>query len=71
MFSGLLKLFAGAAAIVGPFLAGLSASVTVPEVQVYFIVAGLCVGLAGLAGFAALEGMEERSFRQRFGHWEG
>lgn len=67
MFSGLLKLVAGAAAIVGPFLGGLSLQFTVPEVQAFFAAAGVGIGFAGLVGFAALEGMEDRSFRQRFG----
>ncbi|SIP95349.1 hypothetical protein [Bosea sp. TND4EK4] len=70
MFSGLLKLAAGAAAMLGPFCAGLAFQIVVPEVQAYFAAAGIGVGLAGLAGFAALEGMEERSFRQRYSRWE-
>lgn len=71
MFSGLLKLVAGAAAMLGPFGAGLAFQIVVPEAQIYFVAAGICVGLAGLAGFAALEGLEDRSFRQRFQRREG
>lgn len=70
MFSGLLKLVAGTAAMLGPFFAGLAFQIVVPELQVYFAAAGIGVGLAGLAGFAALEGREERAFRQRLQSWE-
>lgn len=67
MFAASLKLLAATAAVSGPFLAGLSVNVTVPEVQTFFVLAGCGAGLAGLFGFAAIEAGENRRHRRTIG----
>lgn len=61
MFSAIMKLVCGAAAMLGPFLVGaLAPYARDPEVYAFFIVAGVGIGLAGLFGFAALDRGELR-----------
>lgn len=67
MFAASLKLLAATAAVIGPFLAGVSLNATVPEVQPFFVIAGCGAGLAGLFGFAAIEAGENRRYRRAIG----
>ena len=61
MFAALMKLAAGAAAMIGPFAVGAAASfVSDPEAFAFFLVAGMGMGMAGLFGFAALDRGELR-----------
>jgi hypothetical protein len=67
MFAASLKLLAVTAAVLGPFLAGASLAVTVPEVRAFFVIAGCGAGLAGLFGFAGIEAGERRQFDRHLG----
>ena len=64
MFAASLKLLAVTAAVLGPFLAGASLAVTVPEVRAFFVIAGCG---AGLFGFAGIEAGERRQFDRHLG----
>ena len=69
MLQSLFKLFCMAAAMLGPFAAGIIRPyVLQPEIYAIFLVGGGLLGIAGLCGFASIERNEQQAHdRARFG----